>query len=359
MIWSASLSTHIWIFNVGRGNSAFIRSGINQGFLVDMGKGGDFCPASFVSENFVPDLDPYPEDGDRKVAQAILSHPHADHITQCDELANGKSLHPTLLTCPHDREGDEGPDEKLNWDRIKNPDGTDELLAAYRALYGARRLPLQTIQFNSRRTIPNLEYGIYYIRPPVCELLHPTDDNAYGNATSIVMYFRHGSQSILFPGDMTPEGMKHVLEEEEGLEKRFTRFDRKSTESHPDWHDSTSDQPSLRSLLHEHGLSILVAPHHGLESGMSADLYDSIGGGKPSLVVISERRHKSEADGEVDPLYQSEEGAFGLSVNIEGEEDDRYSLTTRNSHNILIVFSGTGVPKVYAYRDPYALLDFL
>lgn len=351
MGWSDSLTTHVWIFSVGRGNAAFVRSGLNQGFIVDMGKGDDFDPADFVKRKFVSKLDPYPEKGVKKIAQAILSHPHSDHIAQCGELESGK-LYPTLLTCPNDKT--EG--EEVNWDRIENPEGTDDLIDTYKSLYKDRQPPLQTIRFDSKRTVPNLEYGVYYVRPPACEDLHEADDNKYGNATSIMFYLRHGKHTILVPGDMTPEGMTHILDEEDGSEKRCTVFDSETQDEHPDWHEKTSDQPSLKSLLEKRGLSILVAPHHGLESGYSEELYDAIKGGKPNLVIISERKHKKKTDGKIDSRYQSKEGASGLTIEIEGDKTTRRSLSTVNGHHILIVFAGTGAPKVYADRDQEELL---
>jgi len=351
MGWSSSLTTHVWIFSVGRGNAAFVRSGLNQGFIVDMGKREDFDPADFVKKQFISKLDPYPEKDGKKIAQAVLSHPHSDHITQCTELESGK-LYPTLLTCPNDKT--EG--EEVNWDRIENPEGTDDLIDTYKGLYKSRQPPLQTIQFDSKRTIPNLEYGVYYVRPPACEDLHEADDNKYGNATSMVFYFRHGDHSLLVPGDMTPEGMTHILDEDDGLEKRYTVFDSEAQDEHPDWHEKTSDQPSLRSILEERGLSILVAPHHGLESGYSEELYDAIKGGKPNLVIISERKHEKKTDGKIDSRYQSEEGASGLTVETVGKKEKRRSVSTINGHHILIVFAGNGTPKVYADKDPEELL---
>lgn len=318
-----------------------------------------FDPAKFVVENLIDELDPYQ---DNAITQAVLSHPHADHIAQCGELGLDKPLYPALLTCPHDKDYKDGTpsNDKVNWDRIKNPSGTENLIDVYRELYSgdSRGLPLQTILFDSKRTARYLEYAIYYVRPPVCEDLHESDDNKYGNATSIMFYLRHGSQTILFPGDMTPEGMEHVLDEGNGVEKRYTKFNKQAAQDHPTWHRETSDQPSLRSLLGTHGLSILVAPHHGLESCYSEDLYAAIKGGKPKLVVISERRHK-KTDGKVDRRYQSKDGAFGLNVGIDGTKKTQYSLSTVNGHHILIVMSGTGQPKVYADRDAENLLQVL
>ena len=356
MSWSDSLSTHIWIFCIGRGIAAFVRTGLNQGFIIDMGRSDDFDPAGFLEETFVEKLDPYKKN---KVAQVILSHPHSDHIAQSAKLRKDEKLYPTLLTSPHDKTNDDDTerDERLNWDRIENPEGTEELIQTYRKLYEPRTLPLQTINFDSRRTVPNLEYGIYYVRPPICESLHETDDNKYGNSTSIMFYLRHGSHTILFPGDMTPEGMKHVLDEEDGVEKRYTQFNTEAHEAHPEWHEKTSNQPSLKSVLANRGLSILVAPHHGLESGYSEDLYGTIRGKKPELVVISERRHRKPTDGKIHPRYQSEDGASGLTVEIDGKEEKRRSLSTVNGQHILIVFAGTGRPRVYADKDPEKLLE--
>jgi hypothetical protein len=320
-----------------------------------MGKGEDLDPAECIDTTFVSRLDSY---NDSKIAQAVLSHPHSDHILQCEKLADGSLLRPALLTCPNEKPNPEGADERLNWSRIENPAETQNIVNAYRDLYRGdkRYLPLRTIDFSMREVLPKLEYGLYYIRPPVCEELHPSDNCEYGNSTSIMLYFRHGRHSVLLPGDMTPKGMKHIIEERSGLEKRFTRFDTREKASHPNWHLETSDQPSLRSLLGENGLSVLVAPHHGLESGFSEDLYKAMKDKKPNLVVISERRHRGDKGGKVDARYYSERGASGLTVEIDGNTKDRRALSTINGHHILLAFQGTGAPKVYANKDVRALL---
>lgn len=357
MDWSYKNSTQIWIFSVGRGNAAFIRTGLNQGFLLDM-NATDFDVADFVEKNFVPKRSKYKENA---IAQAVLSHPHGDHIAQCERLQKGKPLYPTLLTCPHDKDFRDGGDskEKLNWKRIKNRATDTAAVEAYKGLYKDRYPPLQTIEFASKLTIPNIEYGLYYIQPPKCEAVHQSDDNAYGNSTSTMFYLRHGSNSILFPGDMTPEGMQHILGEREGTQKRYTVFDRQSAAAHPEWHLKSFDQPGLKALLRDRGLSILVAPHHGLESCYSPDLYAAIRAGRPQLVVISERRKRNDDDssGNVHANYSSEAGASGLDVEIEGNRIlGERTQSTVNGHHILIVFEASGAPRVFAEKDPAKLL---
>ncbi len=266
MSWSTSLQTYIWVFSIGRGNAIFVRTGLNQGFILDMGGGTLFDPATFIRTHFTPRLDKYKNTA---IAQAIFSHPHADHIAQCEEASDGKDLRPALLTYPNDKV----TSESLDWARIEDANGANkELIGTYKGLFEKRSPPIQTICYESSRTIPNLEYGVYYVRPPVCDKLH-SEDTKYGNATSIVFYLRHGNHSILVPGDITPEAMNIILDEDEGLEKRYTMFDSAAESRFPNWHNQTKDQPSLRSLLGDRGLSILVAPHHGLESCCRAQNY--------------------------------------------------------------------------------------
>ena len=344
-----SLSTHIFVFAIGRGSAAFVRSGLNQGFVLDMGGGDLFDPASFAEKHLVPGLDSYKKN---KIAQAILSHPHKDHIAQCGRLAK---LYPTLLTCPADL-ADLASHERVDWSRLGQDDPEKkDLIRTYKSLYEKRKPPMQTIVHDSARTVPNLEYGIYYIDPAVCDALHPKDDNKYGNALSMVFYFRHGSHTILFPGDMTPEGMAQLLASGKGVQKRFSRFEKGFELEHPRWHEETGSQPTLKELLGQ-GLTVLVAPHHGLESCYSKELFAAMRDGKPRLNVLSERRKAHAGDGTTDARYQTEAGAGGLSVDVDGKSAVRRSVATKNGHHILITFAGSGAPRVYLRQNPEELV---
>ena len=359
--WVLSQRSHIWIFNVGRGLCIFIRTALNQGIMYDLGSSEDFKPTDFLKDNIIPYLDRYKN---CRVAQTIISHPHADHITNINCLTDpdrDKSpFYSSLHTCPHDKTEGSAKPETIDWNRIKNPKGSENNLEIYKSLYDGRKLPLQTICYESPRSIPNIEYGLYYVRPPVVSKIYPDKDQEYGNGTSLVIFFRHGFHTVLIPGDMNPDTFKHLLDEGEGLEKRYTIFDRRQNTTHPRWHETSGDQPLLKSLLNNRGLSILLAPHHGLKSGFSEDLYKAMKDEKPGLVVISEKRHLSDTDGEVELFYQTPEGAKGQKVYIEGKEENRYSVSTRDGHHILILFQGTGgQPEVYLEKDPEVLLKKL
>jgi len=356
--WISSQKSHIWIFNVGRGACVLIRTGLNQGIMYDFGSSNDFSPSDFLKKNIIPHLDEYKN---CRIAQTIISHPHADHISNIGCLVEPdikrSPFYSSLHTCPHDKTEGAAKPEAVDWSRIKNPKGSENSVEIYKSLYKERKLPLQTICYESARSIPNLEYGLYYIRPPVISEIFPDNDQDYANGTSLILYYRHGFQTLLLPGDMNPDILEHVLNEAKGLEKRYTIFDRRQGTQHPTWHSMSGDQPSLKALLCAHGLSILFAPHHGLKSGYSEDLYEAIKGGRPRLVVISEKRHLSDTDGEVEPSYQSPDGAKGQKVLIEGIAEDRYSVSTRDGHHILVLFQGTGgLPEVFLEKDPEMLL---
>ncbi len=359
--WASSKKSHIWIFNVGRGLSIFIRTALNQGIMYDCGSSDDFKPTDFLQKEIIPHLDRYKK---CQLAQTIISHPHADHISNIECLVNsskdGSPFYAALHTCPHSKTNGSAKNESLDWKRVNNPQGSEDKLKIYKSMYENRRLPLQTICYDSSVSIPNLEYGLYYVRPPVVGSMFPNNDQEYCNGVSLVVFYRHGIHTLLIPGDINPETMKHLLDEGEGLEKRYTIFDSQATMQHPKWHEISDNQPSLKSLLEKQGLSILVAPHHGLESGFSQELYSAMKDEKPGLVAISEKRHLSKTDGKVHSVYQSADGAQGQKVKIEGEEGTRYSVTTRDGHHILILFQGTGgKPEVFLEKDPVGLLKFL
>ena len=338
MPWYNSYDTFIWIFNVGRGSASFVRTSLNQGVIIDISCSSEFSTTDFILDTLHQNLGYYEKN---KIAQAILTHPHHDHISDCGPLSENIKLYPTLITCPNDKDANDA----VKWDRIKNRDGNKSIVK-YRALYDKRQLPLQTIRHTSSYTTAHdLEYGIYYVRPSVCEELHK-DDNEYGNSLSMVTYLRYGDNSILFPGDITPQAMEKILNQSEGVEKRFTVFNKHTQAAHPRWTTETFDQPSLKSRLKEYGLSILVAPHHGLESCYSPELYAAIKNDKPGIVAISEMYGAGEGQGKIDGRYQSKDGSRGQYVKTAGEDEFCHSITTKSNH-ILIRFNGSGTPRIY------------
>ena len=354
MSWMDTKNLYAWIFNTGRGLAVCLRFPDNRGILYDLGSSDDFSPTEFVKREIAPHLRYY---SDKKIAQCILSHPHADHISEVDEITAHERIHrslvPQLITCPNEK----GEGEALDFSRIENEDNAD-LMARYRKSYARRDPPLQTIVPGADEApISDFEYGLYYMRPPAVSRIHASNDHHYGNGVSILMYVRYGKMSLLLPGDVTSEVLADVLLDRETIEKRYSRFYKGGPGNTADWHTARSGQPGLGALLGERGLSVLVAPHHGLESCYSEDLFDAIRGGKPILNVISDKRKASDTDGSVHPRYHDKDGAFGLNVDIEGSTEQRYGVSTKNGQHVLIVFrAGASQPAVYLRSDPADLL---
>jgi len=356
--WYQTFYTYIWVFNTGRGLSVCIRLPHNVGIIYDLGCSDDFSPTKFITDYIAPRLTPYEQ---CKIAQCIMSHPHADHIWEVESILECDNkrppIYPHLVTCPNDKI----EKEKVDFSRIESEDNK-KLIAAYRKSYEKRKPPLQTIQTKVPCNVPNVEYGFYYMPAPQVSKIYEEDNRLYGNGLSIVLYLRHGYQSILIPGDITPEVLKSILEEDKPIEKRYTYFSNppKNVNIPDDLHERTSTQPKLKELLRERGLSVLLTPHHGLESCYSPELFECIKDNKPIINVISEKRHLSETDGQIASKYQSEEGAIGLEVDIDGKKEQRYSVSTRNGHHILIVFQGTNrLPRIYLRKKPEDLLEIV
>ena len=351
--WYETFYTYIWIFNTGRGLSLCVRFPHNIGIVYDLGSSEEFSPIDFIREHIAPKLTPYNKS---PIAQCFLSHPHADHVGEVartyDRDDEKASLVSSLLTCPNDK----SEEEKIDFDRIINDDNR-ELIDIYRGSYEKRTPPLQSLISDGKAYVPNVEYGFYYLLPNRVDDLHSDSDHKYVNGLSILLYLRHGKNSVLISGDSTPEVTSELLLGGKHVAKRYTYFSNAPAGIPADYHLRTSTQPVLKNLLNDRGLSVLVTPHHGLESCYSPELFEAIKGGKPYINVISEKRHLSDSDGSVDQRYQKAEGAIGVPVDIEGVKEDRFSVSTRDGHHILIILTGTvSQPYVFLRNDPEDLL---
>jgi len=355
-MWWDTNFTFIWLFYTERGLSITIRLPDNIGIIYDLGCSEEFSPTIFIKENIIPHLN---KNASYDIGQIILSHPHTDHIQEIDALlpdeeGNQSPINPRLITCPNDIiEG-----EKIDFSRIENEDNK-EFLNKYKMSYKGRNPPLQTLQSTMNPyPAPNVEYGLYYVLPSKVEEIYPEDDQLYGNGLSLVLYLRHGHQTLLIPGDITPEILIEILNDASSVQKRYTYFSNKPIGLSANLHLVNCDQPSLGDLLCERGLSILITPHHGLESCYCSELFEVIKDKKTKLNIISEKRHLSDTDGQVANQYQSEKYSSGLNIDIDGTSEKHFSVSTRNGHHILIVFKGTtAVPLVYLRTDPNDLLD--
>jgi hypothetical protein len=275
-VWRNSNKTYIWLFNVGRGLSVCVRLPNNIGIIYDLGSSDLFSPLSFIKTNIVPHLAKY--NSTHNMGQVLVSHPHQDHTLEAKKLNESNGLKIGLITMPHTKEVEGQEDEKLDLSRIENKDNK-ESIEEYKKLYEGRTPPLQSLKPGLCQPInQDLEYGIYYMRPPEVAKFYPKDDHKYGNGVSICFYLRHNNHSIWICGDVVEDVHEEILTGEDSVEKRFTYFN--PLKSYPDdYQIRTSSQPTPQQLFAAHGLTILVAPHHGLESCFCEALFNCIAGG--------------------------------------------------------------------------------
>ena len=138
-------------------------------------------------------------------------------------------------------------------------------------------------------TIPEIK--LFYINPSECGL----NDNlksGYANNISLVLFAQLENKTLLIPGDMLKEGMKCLIE---------------------------SDM-EFKKLISTVGIDYLVAPHHGLQTSFSEDLFSNTLGNKTRLNIISEKVRlidSIENRSDVDQRYYRSEYSTGENREVE------------------------------------------
>ena len=280
---------NIWIFDVGRGLSAVIKTPADKWIMIDLGDDEDFCP---INDFLIKHISIDREDKKRRISQLVISHPHDDHITAIEEF--DKKIYPALLTVPNDNEGQD-PAFMVNWDLVTNPssDLTDYLKEK---MLPGRTPPLKATADDDTK---GFIFKIYYLKPKTCETHKDLNKLNYTNNLSIVARLNYKGNVVLFCGDMMKDGMDQLLKE-----------------------------GNLKSDLSTYGVDFLIAPHHGLRSSFSTDLFSAMRGGKPQLNIISERITSTDSKEQVDDRYSYEDYASGCYVHIEGRRENRRRIKT-------------------------------
>lgn len=277
------------IFNVGGALSSYIEIGTKK-IIIDLGKGNDFSPV----KDFLLPL--FEQRNDRKVLekyyidQLIISHPHGDHIN--DLTAFDENFYASLYTTPNDLSPEENAKKNVNWNLVDNPDSDDVKMV--QTMYKGRQLPLRVC--DGRMTIG-------YTNPGDVEDNEELVSESYTNNISIGVLLRSG-YSIFFPGDVQKEGMKVFLD----------------------------NNGALKSQIHQ-GVDFLVAPHHGLRSSFSTDLFTAMRTGKTKkLNIISEKVTKGADDKrQVDSRYSTSDYCEGKN-NLSTDDSPVYQRKTSNGH---------------------------
>lgn len=300
------------IFNVGGALSTYIEfDGLK--LIVDIGKSDTFNPVTdFLIPLFSKRNSPRYEKDETKfnIDQLIISHPHNDHISAIEEFR--QAFYPGLLTCPNDNDGMEVM-HKINWDLFEENPNIDIL----REFLTKREPPL--------RTASSEHEFINYLPPRFVENSIELCNESYCNNISIATFLILNNYRIFMPGDVQKLGMIELLKD-----------------------------TKLHNLLHD-GVDLLIAPHHGLRSSFSEDLFSRMPHRKTRCINIVSEKINGEDSRNVDTRYSSTDYCNGIN-NLRDGNNRVCQIKTSRGH-IYVDYSMTGTLNIEILPDIDDVLD--
>ena len=253
------------MWNVQHGSAAYIQTPNGKNIAIDLGAGEDFSPLSALPQMGVSQLD-----------HVTITHPHMDHI---DDILKFDKLAPKVLLAPkHLTEDDiRGGNPKLSGE----PEAKIQKYLEVTSRYSGTLAPQDDI----RSPVNNGGVSIQAFVPTQCS-------KGNLNNHSVVTAIEYGGVKILVPGD---------------------------NES-PSWTELLGRSDFVSAV---EGTHVLVAAHHGRESGFHRPLFEVF---RPLITLVSDGR---VVDTSVTGRYR--EVSRGWNVNKRsGGQETRYCLTTRN-----------------------------
>lgn len=281
----------VTVFNVGQGNCIFAEfprtiDGRHVNALIDCGgDSGSDLSSDHLRRAKVTAID-----------DLIITHPHKDHIL--DIVSIYKKFPPSVFT----------RNKSITREKVKEENSDiftsdKELIETYFTINDN----YQTQVTGAESPTNSIWGGGAYI-----EHFKNTDLSLNLNNLSLVSFLVYGEQAILFGADMEEEGWKLLLQK-----SKFKELLSKTT--------------------------ILVAPHHGLDSAFCPDLF----GGhlmNPKLTIVSDGSVRSTS---VTAKY--DQVTSGLWIpNRDGDKKFKKVLTTRQNGNIIVRIDNTDTIAVAA-----------
>lgn len=270
------MTMRMTVFDVERGLCVYVRSPTGYSMLIDCGRSSDFSPAQWIADNEAASLTKW---NNYTLTKLVVTHPHDDHVEDIDNVK--AKLEPGLLKKVDD----------FNWTEIVNPDDGDpsENVVTY--------YEWQKKYTWKEYTPPNWGMDIehFFVPPKEAAAISASDQNLVNNA-SIVTVLKYvvpkGSWKVVIAGDNETAGWTELLK-----------------------------RADFKTAIE--GADFFVTPHHGHESGFSADLMAAMG--KPLLNITSERAGDES-------VFDYTPYAAGRTIG----DKERYHLTTRRDGHITL-----------------------
>ena len=266
------------VWNVDHGSAAYIQTPSGKNIAIDLGAHSNgFSPLRHIRNSGINQLD-----------EVIITHPHLDHI---EDILNFDLLSPKLLQRPSHLTNDD------IWagNRKASPE-TKEIIQKYIEINQRYKGKLSP---QDNPTLPNNNGGV-----SIKSFTPSSSSTSNLNNQSIVSIVEYEGVKILIPGD---------------------------NES-PSWNELLARPDFTKAIT---GTNILVASHHGRESGFCPELFNYF---KPYIVLVSDGRVQ---DTSVTSRYSDRAIGWDIRSRSGKPSQKRYCLTTRNDGAIEVKVTRT------------------
>ncbi len=223
------MSLQIIVWNVQHGSAAYIRTPNGKHIAIDLGAGDEFSPLEYLWQN-----------GIRRLDHVTITHPHMDHI---DDILYFDEFKPKTLSIPsHLTEHDI---------RASNPRPSPEAEQKIKKYLEIGRRYSTPVGTQDNVALLQNNGGVSIQR-----FISTQASTSNLNNHSVVTVLEYSGVKILIPGDNEP----------------------------PSWEDLLNRRKFVTAIK---GTRVLVAPHHGRESGFHSPLFDHF---HPRITLISDGR---------------------------------------------------------------------
>jgi competence protein ComEC len=267
-------SLEIVIWNVQHGSAMHVRTPSGRRIILDAGSSEDFSPTYHLYKNH----------GVTKSDLFILSHPHADHVSDTERV--DKLINPSAFHRPKSI-----PSNVLHPNGLPTT-GPAKYYEEFNARYSQPIDPTHPLHPSNRESWGN-------VRIEILDPAAPGNSFSSLNDYSMVTILLHGNLEFLFPGDLEAPGWQALM----------------ATETFRKLATPSSQNPRE--------IRILIASHHGHSAGVYKPFLDLY---KPHLTIISGKYEDPHTDSTT--YYQVTQG-FPVRNSTTGVAQSRYVISTK------------------------------
>lgn len=269
-------------WDVQHGHAMYIKTPNDKHIVIDLGvgdysgKNSSFSPLLHLKNNY----------GVKQLDYVIITHPHLDHI---DDILNFDALNPTTLLRPKSISKELFMQGARDQDKVK--------LEEYWKIHQRYNTPVSA---SSNPKDPD-NYGGVKIKT-----FAPNYSGSNINNYSIITVLEYADIKVVIPGDNEKSCLDEMMKSQ-------------------DFKDAVANA------------YILLAPHHGRESGYNNDFVSLV---NPSLTIVSDGRF---CDTSANSRYSQK--STGWEVYKNGIGTKRCCLTTNSDGEVYVRFGYTTYPE--------------